>query len=295
MAIIRAEAVTESIVARPGTQGHQPGDAAVSAREDVEDIVPIDARGVPCVLYRPSGATGGRMIASRASTSGHVVYIHGGGFSTFDRDGHDRAARRLANRSGLAVLSVDYRLAPQHRFPAQLDDVATVLEWLDDEGAQNGLDGPEFLQGDSAGGNLALVTALKNPGRFRSLVLIYPFLDPSTGFDSYHTAVPGQGPSDAAVYWDQYVRSPEDRNNPDVAPLLSPELHTLPPTLVLTCEIDMMRDEGERLAELLAQAGVEVVAARWLRVAHSFWKEPHATPTIEAVTRQVADYYMLHS
>lgn len=224
-----------------------------------------------------------------------MVYVHGGGFSTFDREGHDRAARRLANRSGLPVLSVDYRLAPEHRFPAQLQDVATVLGWIDEEGAQNGLSGPEFVQGDSAGGNLALVTALKNPGRFRSLVLIYPFLDPSTAFDSYHTAIPGQGPNDAAVYWDQYLEPTQDRNDPDVAPLLSPDLHTLPPTLVLTCEFDMMRDEGERLVELVEQAGVEVVAARWLGVAHGFWKEIDATPTVEAVTRHVADHYGLHS
>jgi|GEM_PF-2173866 len=174
------------------------------------------------MLYRPTIA---------GSDVGYVVYVHGGGFALFDADGHDRAARRLANRSRLPVLSIDYRLAPHHRFPAQLDDIAAVLNWLDARGPSVGLRGRAFLQGDSAGGNLALVTALRNPGHFSALVLIYPFLDPTAGFDSYQNAVPGGSAADATVFWDQYTSSAADLVNPDVAPLERRRGETRPETV----------------------------------------------------------------
>jgi len=264
----------------------RPGAAAPGAPEEVEEVTPVDANGVSCMLYRPTIA---------GSDVGYVVYVHGGGFALFDADGHDRAARRLANRSRLPVLSIDYRLAPHHRFPAQLDDVAAVLNWLDARGPSVGLRGRAFLQGDSAGGNLALVTALRNPGHFSALVLIYPFLDPTAGFDSYQNAVPGASAADATVFWDQYTSSAADLVNPDVAPLRSTALHTLPPTLVLTAEVDMLRDEGERLVQLLVEAGVQVVAARWLGAEHGFWRDPVVSATAELVTRQVAAFLELHS
>jgi len=264
----------------------RPGATAPGAPEEVEEVTPVDAHGVPCMLYRPTIPD---------SDVGHVVYVHGGGFALFDADGHDRAARRLANRSRLPVLSIDYRMAPQHRFPAQLDDVAAVLTWLDARGPSVGLRGRTFLQGDSAGGNLALVTALRNPGRFSALVLIYPFLDPTAGFDSYQDAVPGATAADATVFWDQYTSSAADLVNPDVAPLRSTALHTLPPTLVVTAEVDMLRDEGERLAQLLVEAGVQVVAARWLGAEHGFWRDPVVSVTAELVTRQVAAFLELQS
>jgi acetyl esterase len=254
--------------------------------EEVAEVRSVDADGVPCVLYWPVG--------SRTEV-GHVVYVHGGGFALFDAEGHDRAARRLANRSGFPVLSVDYRLAPQYRFPAQLDDIAAVLDWLDAHGDSVGLRGRTFLEGDSAGGNLALVTALRNPGRFSALVLVYPFLDPEAGFESYRTAVPGQVAADATVFWGQYVASAEELLDPDVAPLRSDALHTLPPTLVFTAEVDMLRDEGEHLVTLLVAAGVDVVAARWMGWEHGCWREPIASTTTELATRQVAAFLELHS
>ena len=276
-----SESASQSTAPTDRSDAESPGPP-----EDVHEVVQIDAHGVPCMLYKPSAA---------GSDVGHVIYVHGGGFALFDADGHDRAARRLANRSRLPVLSIDYRLAPQHRFPAQLDDIAAVLDWLDAEGATVGLRGRTFLEGDSAGGNLALVTALRNPGRFGALVLLYPFLDPTAGFESYKNAVPWQSAEDATVFWGQYASSPDDLVNPDVAPLRSTVLHTLPPTLVLTAEIDMLRDEGERLVELLAEAGVEVIGARMLGAEHSFWREHVVSPLTELTTHQVAAFFALHS
>ncbi len=130
----------------------------------------------------PLSATSGRR------RGGLIVHLHGGGFVFNDIDVHDAACRRFANRAGLPVLSVDYRLAPEHPFPAARDDVDAALAWLD---RQDDLPGPTYVHGDSAGGNLALVAALRHPGRFRAVVLIYPFLEPGAGFDSYRTAADG--------------------------------------------------------------------------------------------------------
>jgi acetyl esterase len=249
----------------------------------VAEVVDIDADGVRCRLYRPS-----------AAGAGVIVHLHGGGFVFHDIDVHDGAARRLANRSGMAVLSVDYRRPPEHRFPAAPDDASTALGWLRREGPGLGLTGPLLVHGDSAGGNLALVTALRNPGVFAAVALIYPFLDPSASFDSYATAADGFHPSEAAWYWQQYAAHPADLAHPDLAPLLSDRLGTLPPTLVVTSEHDPLRDEGEALALLLAEAGVTVVATRYLGQVHGFWRHVDVFDAAEPLTRQVAGFFSQH-
>ncbi len=121
--------------------------------------------------------------------------------------------------------------------------------WLDSDAPAELREGPAYVHGDSAGGNLALVAALRHPGRFAAAALIYPFLDPTAGFDSYLTATDGFDPREAAWYWQQYAASPDDLTHPDLAPLLSDRLGTLPPTLVVTAEHDPLRDEGEHLAQ----------------------------------------------
>jgi acetyl esterase len=261
-------------------------EAAQEPREDVARVEDVDAGGVPCRLYRPSGASG---------TQGVLVHLHGGGFVFHDVEVHDAAARRLANRSGLPVLSVDYRRPPEHRFPAAPDDVDAVLGWLAGSGAASDLSGPVFLHGDSAGANLALVAALRNPGVAAGLVLIYPFLDPTASFDSYTGAAEGFDPREAAWYWDQYAAGPDDLRHPDLAPL-GPDLAgqgrfaSLPPTLVVTAEHDPLRDEGEHLARLLAEAGVQTVAARYLGQIHGFWRHTAEFDAAEPLTRQVAGF-----
>lgn len=240
------------------------------------------AHGVACRLYRPVGA------------DALVLHLHGGGFVFHDIDVHDAAARRLANRSGMAVLSVDYRRPPEHPFPAAPDDVDAVLEWLATSGVGLGLDLPTFVHGDSAGGNLALVAALRHPGRFAAVALLYPFLDPSAGFESYRTAADGFDPREAAWYWQQYAATPDDLTDPDLAPLLSDRLGTLPPTLVVTAEHDPLRDEGEELARRLAEEGVSVVGTRYLGQLHGFWRHPGVFDAAEPLTRQVAGFLRQH-
>ncbi len=257
--------------------------ALAEPREDVARVQDVDADGVPCRLYRPEDAS-----------EGVIVHLHGGGFVMHDVDVHDAVARRLANRAGLGVLSVDYRRPPEHRFPAAPDDVDTALGWLGREAASRGLAGPAYAHGDSAGANLALVAALRNPGRFAALALIYPFLDPEAGFDSYATAAAGFDPRDAAWYWQQYAARPGDRTDPDLAPLRSDRLHTLPPTLVVTAEHDPLRDEGEHLVARLAEEGVHVVGARYLGQVHGFWRHADVFDAAEPLTRQVASFLRLH-
>jgi len=258
--------------------------ALAEPREDVAEVRDLDADGVPCRLYRPAQAR-----------PGLVVHLHGGGFVFNDVEVHDASARRLANRSGLAVLSVDYRRPPEHRFPAAPDDVSAVVGWLDREAEATGVGGPTYVHGDSAGGNLALVAALRHPGRFRAVVLIYPFLDPAGRAESYRSAGDGFDPREARWYWEQYAAAPADLEHPDLAPLLSDRLGTLPPTLVITCEHDPLRDEGEELARRLATEGVEVVAARYLGQLHGIWRHPAVFPSAEPMMGQVAGFLRMHA
>ena len=237
----------------------------------------LDAAGVAVRLYVPDGPL-----------PGLVLHLHGGGFVFHDVDVHDAACRLLANRTGLRVLSVDYRRPPEHRFPAAPDDVSRVIAWLDTDAPAELREGPTFVHGDSAGGNLALVAALRHPGRFAAAALLYPFLDPTAGFDSYVTATDGFDPREAAWYWEQYAASPADLTNPDLAPLLSDRLATLPPMLVATAEHDPLRDEGEHLALLAVEAGVDVIATRYLGQVHGFWRHPTVFPAAEALQRQMA-------
>ena len=250
--------------------------AATQPRPDVAEVRDVDAGGVPARLYLPEGY------------DAVVVHAHGGGFVLNDIEVHDAAVRRFADISGVAVLSVDYRRPPEHPFPAAPDDLSAAVRWLDDRPDLAGL--PTFVHGDSAGGNLALVAALRHPGRFTGVALVYPFLDPSASFDSYRTAADGFEPAEAAWYWQQYAATPADLEHPDLAPLLSDALGTLPPTLVTTAEHDPLRDEGEHLVLRLAEAGVEVVGTRYLGQVHGYWRHADVFDAAEPTMWQVAGW-----
>ncbi|HET6561750.1 MAG TPA: alpha/beta hydrolase [Marmoricola sp.] len=258
-------------------------EAAFAPREDVEEVRDVDADGVRCRLYRPAGAE-----------EGVVLHLHGGGFVFHDIDVHDGVARRLANRVGIAVLSVDYRRPPEHPFPAAPDDVDTVLRWLERESDAEGIAGPTYAHGDSAGGNLALVAALRNPGRLRALALTYPFLDPRMEGESYRARSNGFDPREAAWYWEQYSGDPQHLTHPDLAPLLSDRLGTLPPTLVVSAEHDPLRDEAERLVTELVEQGVTAVGIRFLGQLHGFWRHHDVFDAAEPLTRTVAGFLRSH-
>ncbi|KRC54848.1 MULTISPECIES: alpha/beta hydrolase [unclassified Nocardioides] len=251
-------------------------EAVRQERLPVAEVRDVDAGGVPARLYLPAGY------------DAVVVHAHGGGFVLNDVEVHDAAVRRFALVAGAAVLSVDYRRPPEHPFPAAPDDVTAAAAWVATQPELAGL--PLFVHGDSAGGNLALVAALRDPDRFAGVALVYPFLDPTAAFDSYRTAADGFDPSEAAWYWEQYASSPADLTDPDLAPLLSDRLGLLPPTLVTTAEHDPLRDEGEHLVLLLAEAGVEVVGTRYVGQVHGYWRHTSVFDAAEPTMRQVAGW-----
>lgn len=254
--------------------------AAAEPREEVGHVEDVDAAGVPCRLYLPARASGGA-----------ILFLHGGGFVFGDLDTHDPQARRMANRTGLAVLAVDYRRPPEHRFPAAPADVDAALAWLVGAAPALGLDVSRLVAlGDSAGGNLALVAALRNPNVFAATVLVYPFIDPRQRYDSYRREAGGLGADEAAWYWQQYARSADDYADPDLAPIDSEALHTLPPTLVVAAEHDPLVDEDVDLARRLEAAGVPTTLSTYPGMVHGFWRRPEQFDAAEESLAEIADF-----
>lgn len=254
--------------------------AAAEPREEVGHVEDVDAAGVPCRLYLPARASGGA-----------ILFLHGGGFVFGDLDTHDPQARRMANRTGLAVLAVDYRRPPEHRFPAAPADVDAALAWLIGAAPALGLDVSRLVAlGDSAGGNLALVAALRNPNVFAATVLVYPFIDPRQRYDSYRREAGGLGADEAAWYWQRYARSADDYADPDLAPIDSEALHTLPPTLVVAAEHDPLVDEDVDLARRLEAAGVSTTLSTYPGMIHGFWRRPEQFDAAEESLAEIADF-----
>jgi acetyl esterase len=247
-------------------------EAATEAKEAVDHVEDVDADGVPCRLYRPGDGPG------------TILFLHGGGFVFGDIDTHDSQARRLANRTGMAVMAVDYRRPPEHRFPAAPDDVDTALVWLQ----ANGHDRSLVALGDSAGGNLALVAALRNPGAFAATVLVYPFIDPQARFPSYRDDNASLTAGEARWYWQQYA--PDDLAHPDVSPIDSTALGTLPPTLVIAAEHDVLLDEDEDLARRIERAGAAVRCSTYPGMIHGFWRHPGLFDAAEESTAEIAEF-----
>jgi len=225
-------------------------------------VTDLDADGVRCRLY-----------ATRADAP-VLLYLHGGGWVAGSVETVDRLCRRLADRSGCAVLSVDYRLAPEHPFPAPISDAETALAWLRREATGLGVDASRVaIGGDSAGGHLATVVARRERDAGRPLdyqVLIYPVIDPTMSGESYaEMAGFGLDRADMVFYWSAFAPAVADRFSPDASPLAAP-LAGMPPTLLITAEYDVLRDEGEEYAAALLDAGVSVVAVRYQGVNHAF-------------------------
>ncbi len=254
--------------------------AALEEREPCARVVDVDADGVSCRIYVPDDA------------DGVVVFAHGGGFVFGDVVTHDAQARRVANRTGMAVLAVNYRRPPEHRFPAAPDDLDTVVRWLSTQAAESALDTATVVAlGDSAGANLALVAALRNPGSFAALVLVYPFLDPAQKADTYRTEdAHGLSRRECDWFWEQYAAAPEDLDDPDLAPLLSTRLQTLPPTLVQSAQHDVLLGEDLVLVSRLERVGVPVESTTYPGMIHGFWRHPEAFDAAEVALAEAADF-----
>ena len=206
-----------------------------------------------------------------------ILYIHGGGWVICDLDSHDLLARGLAKQSGCAVLSIDYRLAPEHPFPAGLHDCRAALLWVREHGASLGLDGSRIaVAGDSAGGNLAgalcLLMREERPKLIRHQALIYPVTDCDFDRPSYREFADDYGLTrdEMIWFWKQYCARPEDATDPLAAILRAPDLGNLPPATVTSAEFDVLRDEAEVYAEKLRAAGNQVTLHRVNGTCHGY-------------------------
>ncbi|MXX17987.1 MAG: alpha/beta hydrolase [Dehalococcoidia bacterium] len=229
-------------------------------------------------LAVPGGAVPIRVLVPLEQPAGVIVYYHGGGWVVGSIDESDTVARKLAERTSCTVVLVDYRLAPEHRYPVAVDDSWAALEWVGEHLAEIAAPGvPLFVAGDSAGGNLAAVMALRSRDRggptIASQILIYPVTDADFERPSY-TDPENQLllTREAMVwFWDHYAPDAERRSEADASPLQAADLAGLPPAVVLTAEYDVLRDEGEAYAERLREAGVPVNFQRYEGQTHGFF------------------------
>ncbi len=241
------------------------GDPA--AVDSIEDRIIIGPHGeIPLRVYRPADALGGA-----------VVYFHGGGWVVGSITTHDGYCRMLANTGNRMVVSVDYRLAPEHQFPTAAEDAFEATRWVSESLPElGGSAGPLVVAGDSAGGNLAAVVALmaRDQGgpAIELQVLIYPITDYNLQTLSYQDFADGFFLTRDAMawFWDQYCPQAERRHDPYISPLRCDDLKGLPRALVMTAEFDPLRDEGERYAEKLQAAKVPVKLSRYDGMIHGF-------------------------
>jgi acetyl esterase len=222
-----------------------------------------------------------------------LVYFHGGGWVIGDLETHDSPCRFLAANAGAQVLAVDYRLAPEHPFPAAADDAFAAFSWASENAARFGVDPSRIaVGGDSAGGNLAAVAALTardEGGPVPAMqLLIYPVTDTGRELPSRGTFAEGflLTRRDMAYYEDRYLPPGTDRNDPKVSVLQADDLAGLPPAYVATAGFDPLRDEGNAFADRLREAGVPVTLHRHPGLIHTFVNLTAICPTARAAMLQ---------
>jgi acetyl esterase len=250
--------------------------------------IPVDpgapmAKVVDLTVATPEGNVPVRIYRPRTTERLPVlVYFHGGGFVLGSIDSHDSVARNLALMASCLVVSVGYRLAPEHRFPAAVDDCTAAVRWVHGHADLIGADAARIaLGGDSAGGNLAAVVALRlrdeGGPKIAGQLLVYPVTQLRAAVRG-SMAANGEGyflrARDVAWFDDMYLGDSKAHTHPYASPLLAASLNGLPPALVITAEFDPLRDQGEDYAQRLQQAGVTVTLSRYQGAIHAFFGMP---------------------
>ncbi len=279
----------------PPTSRMTPKEARDSVRQRSaalprEEIASVRDHRVPV----PGGTIVVRVFTPRGTAPmPALVYFHGGGWVTGDVDTHEGICRTLANAAGCVVASADYRCAPEFKYPTAAEDSYAATRWVAENARELGVD-PRRLAvgGDSAGGNLAAAVALMARDRrgpqVAMQVLVYPVTDCDFTRPSYTENAEGYLLTSESMrfYWDQYAPKEADRTHPYASPMRAVSLAGLPPALVLTCEFDPLRDEGEAYAAKLAAAGVPVTHTRYPGMIHAFFR---FTSSVDAARAAVAE------
>lgn len=236
----------------------------------VDRIIHLEKNELNVRCYYPTSIT-------KDETLPAFVFYHGGGFVYGNIETHDVFCRLLSNRSKCVVISVNYRLAPEHKFPKATEDAYQAFLWAYEHAEELGINKTRIaVGGDSAGGNLAAVTAIKaleNGGPLIAYqLLIYPVVDSTKTYPSYKENSDGYFLTAAEMKWfhEQYVDKTIDPFHPHLSPLHSMHLGDLPPTHIVTAQYDPLRDEGEAYAEQISQAGGTVTVKRYDRMVHGF-------------------------
>ena len=254
---------------RPGAQGPRPSHVTV-----VDRTIPGPAGNLPVRIYRPAAAAADAKLPA-------LVYAHGGGWVFGNLDSHDVLCAQLAIEAGIAVLHVDYRLAPEARFPGAFDDVVAALQWVAANGGSVGIDSTRLaIGGDSAGGNLAAAVSIwaRDHGGPKLLMqlLAYPVTDAVARAESYRHFEDGYGLNAITMEWffDHYTPEKADRGDWRVSPLRAASLAGLPPALVVTAGYDPLRDEGRAYAWRLQQEGTQADLVEFGGMLHGFLSSP---------------------
>ena len=248
-----------------------------------ERIVPTSGGEVRVRIHNPS------LRADKAA----FIYMHGGGWTTFSIDTHDRLMREYAARADIAVIGVDYALSPEVKFPVAQQQIAEVVRWARRQATTLGIHRDRIaLGGDSAGGNLAITTALRlrdegDANAVQAVVTNYAVTDTYSapealqryGYEGYML-----GAEEMAGFWNNYLRSPDDASNPLVCPVHA-DLRGLPPVFMVIPECDILTEQNWRLAELLEQAGVPVTTSFYKGASHSFLE----AMSISAISNRAID------
>jgi acetyl esterase len=279
---VATRALLEQMAGSGGKSLHEmtPAEArALSAQlAALAGPAPAMARVEEHTVATPDGPVPVRVLVPFAYVRGVIVYYHGGGWVIGRIDEFDTLARKLAERTSCAVVLVEYRLAPEHRYPGAVDDAFAALAWVGNHLKEiAGREVPLIVAGDSAGGNLAAVMALRARDRggppLALQVLVYPVTDADFDRPSYTDPENQLLLTREAMiwFWDHYAPDAARRAEPDASPLHAGDLSDLPPAVVLTAEHDVLRDEGEAYAERLREAGVPVDFKRHAGQMHGFF------------------------
>ncbi|SDI97504.1 alpha/beta hydrolase [Chryseobacterium jejuense] len=259
---------------------------AVAMIEELD--IPMENHQIPIRIYRPKGKT--------VQKSSAIIYIHGGWFIAGGYETHDAVVRKLANATGSAVIFIDYRLAPEHPFPAGLNDCLDVVKWIIGNADSLGIDQDQIgIIGDSAGGALSTAVSTQIGELFTFQVLIYPAVDNQLNTKTWEIYENGpvlnkQGGVDA---WNSYLPK-EESNNPLAIPILIKDFKNTPSTLIIIAEHDPLADDARQLAENMQNAGVPLTTSFYKDMVHGFMHMGEILEETQLAVNEMADFAQQH-